>query len=226
MLWLPPDVALAPDTELTAEDRRYAEEIRSEPRRAEFLRSRHMIRKITGWQGTLAKTRTGAPGWPLGMTGSLTHKDGWVGLTLGADPDVSAGIDAEDVARVKPEFESKILTPSETKRLDEWSAGDAAQRRQLLAMVFSLKEALFKAVYPIGAKMFYFPDAEATAFDSANGRFRVRLLTNASPLTPAGAEVDAHAVNWKRMDRHFVLTSVSLHGILNGGVGRSDGPLR
>ncbi len=225
VLWLPPHVALSDDSLLTAEDHLLAAPIKAETRKLEFLRSRFLIRKLTGWQGTLAKARDGAPGWPEGWTGSLTHKDGWVGLALSRDQATSVGIDAEDVGRLKAAFESKILNAAESSRLDGWSEGDATKRLEVLAACFSFKEALFKAVYPLGSKMFHFPDAELTRFERKTGEIDARLLIDTSPVTPAGAVVTGHFVTWKRDGRHFVLTSARLHRVANGGIRNFDHPL-
>lgn len=225
LLWLAPDRPVPSDDVLTAEDRGHAVGIKAPTRKAEFLRSRTLIRVLTGWQGTLAKAATGEPQWPHGWTGSLTHKDGWIGLALERLDGGSIGIDAEDVGRLKPGFEPKILNAAESSRLDAWSHGDAEQRLAQLAAFFSFKEALFKAVFPVGRKMFYFPDAEIVRFDPATGGITARLLVDASSATPAGADVSGRVVAWKGAGRHFVLTSAKLHRVLDGGVGRRDGAL-
>ncbi len=216
---------MSDDTLLTAEDHRLAGDVKAGARKQEFLRSRLLIRTLSGWQGTLAKTGNGSPAWPEGWTGSLTHKDGWIGLAMSRDQTTSVGIDAEDVGRLKAGFESKILNDQESRRLDDWSEGDATKRLDVLAACFSFKEALFKAVYPIGAKMFYFPDAELTRFDRQTGEIDARLLIDTSPVTPAGALVKGHFVTWKGEGRHFVLTSARLHRVANGGVGNFSNPL-
>lgn len=211
---------------LTDEDRAYATTLKVALRKSEFERSRLLIRQLTGWRGSLAKTASGAPGWPDGYVGSLTHKDGWVGVALKRQDEAqSLGIDAEDVARLKLGFESKILTPPESERLGVWEK-DGFSRLDLLALIFSFKEALFKAVYPLGAKMFYFHDAEVTRIDRATGGVSARVLIDTSPVTPAGTTVPGHFAFWKKEGKHFVLTATELHGVANAGIGSFERPLR
>lgn len=225
MHWLGPDVAVPVDDLLSAEDIGFAAEIKAALRKQEFLRSRALIRRLTGWKGSLAKAASGAPGWPDGWHGSLTHKDGWIGLALSRDGSYSLGIDAEDVQRLKPGLESRILNAAESARLDGWAAGKAEVRMAHLATFFSFKEALFKAVFPLGRRMFYFPDAEIVRFGPGSGEITARLLVDASPVTPAGAEVNGHVVTWKGAGRHFVLTSARLHRVFDGSVIGVNGPL-
>ena len=55
-------------------------------------------------------------------------------------------------------------------------------------LTFSLKESLFKALYPIVRKRFYFEHAELLEW-SADGHARLRLLTDLSPQWRQGAEL-------------------------------------
>ena len=76
----------------------------------------------------------------------------------------------------------EILTPSELERLD---------RRQLgltVTLTFSLKESLFKTLYPLTRQRFYFEHAEVLEW-SADGLARLRLLTDLSPQWQHGAEL-------------------------------------
>jgi enterobactin synthetase component D len=62
-----------------------------------------------------------------------------------------------------------------------------------LTLVFSLKESLFKALYPLTLKFFYFEDAELLDWQH-DGRAKLRLLTDLSESWRRHREVDAQFV--------------------------------
>jgi 4'-phosphopantetheinyl transferase EntD len=83
------------------------------------------------------------------------------------------GVDLEDVRRVQnPDIGEVICTRSEM----EWIAGSEDQLGSLI-MVFSAKEAMYKAYYPFCRRYFDFTDAEL-AWDAGVGGFRGQLLTD------------------------------------------------
>ena len=59
-----------------------------------------------------------------------------------------------------------------------------------MTLTFSLKESLFKALYPLVGRRFYFEDAELLAWD-AEGRARLRLLCDLSAEWHHGRELEA-----------------------------------
>lgn len=197
--------------ELPEGDRRQAESIKAEARRQEYLRSRLAYRRITGWQGALPRSSDGVIEWPAGTVGSITHKDGHVGVALESSAKFRAiGIDAEDVGRMKEAFAPKLASPAESLLLTQLAADTPLSRLTLLTILFSYKESLFKSHYPLGGKMFYFLDAEIQSIepiDAESGRIQARVLTDTSAFSPAGSvwhgsyRIHAHA------DRVFVITS-------------------
>ncbi|MCY1464205.1 hypothetical protein D9M71_822010 [compost metagenome] len=60
----------------------------------------------------------------------------------------------------------------------------------VVTLTFSLKESLFKALYPIVLQRFYFEHAEVLEW-SADGHARLRLLTDLSPQWHHGRELEA-----------------------------------
>ncbi|MNG26230.1 hypothetical protein D3C84_1111950 [compost metagenome] len=58
-----------------------------------------------------------------------------------------------------------------------------------VTLTFSLKESLFKALYPIVQQRFYFEHAEVLAW-SADGHARLRLLTDLSAQWHKGKEIE------------------------------------
>jgi len=83
-----------------------------------------------------------------------------------------------------------ILTPSELQQLQGLTAEQQAWR---ISLTFSLKESLFKALYPLVLKRFYFQDADLLSCH-ADGSARLRLLIDLSADWPAGSELDGQFV--------------------------------
>jgi enterobactin synthetase component D len=210
LYWLPAAVPVSvAETErwLVPEELAYAREMKASSRREEYLRTRYLLRRLTGWREPLPRTPFGGPSWPPGWTGSITHKDGHVGVALArADRAKSIGVDAEAVARVKEPFEPKILTAAESRILDRLE-GD---RVQWLAVAFAFKEALFKCHHPLGGVMFYFHDAEVLRLDPATGEIAAAVRMDTSPRTPAGAVAEGTFV-WKDQDgKRLVIATTAL----------------
>jgi enterobactin synthetase component D len=81
----------------------------------------------------------------------------------------------------------EILTPPELQRM---IAGPRDQLAMLVTLTFSVKESLFKALYPIVQQRFYFEHAEVLEW-SESGEVRLRLLTDLSSEWRNGTELDA-----------------------------------
>lgn len=108
------------------------------------------------------------PLWPDGLTGSIAHCD-TLCIAAVSRTHRSLGLDIEEATPLDTDLEETICTPSERAWLDTLSAGDrglAAKR------IFSAKEALFKAQYPVTGQMIGF-DAVSLRLTSDQQRFRV-----------------------------------------------------
>lgn len=101
-----------------------------------------------------------APQWPTGLTGAITHANGQAAALVGLGHYWQGiGLDLE---RVLPEGEAReiagdILTPYEKSTLDKLSG---PQRGHWVSLAFSVKESLFKALFPLTRQPFYFHEAE------------------------------------------------------------------
>ena len=84
----------------------------------------------------------------------------------------------------------EILTTDELQRM---AALPREQIALLVTLTFSVKESLFKALYPIVQKRFYFEHAEVLEW-SAAGYVRLRLLTDLSAQWCHGTELEAQFV--------------------------------
>ena len=114
------------------------------------------------------------PLWPEQVAGSITHCEPWTICVAAKGSAAKAlGVDLEDVRRVQnPDIGEVICTRSEM----EWIAGSEDQLGSLI-MVFSAKEAMYKAYYPFCRRYFDFTDAELE-WEATMGGFHGHLLTD------------------------------------------------
>lgn len=159
-------------------------------RQAEYLAgrvcARAALQQLDGRDYVPGTHEDRSPIWPTGIHGSITHGKGWAAAVVAADGDTQGlGLDQEtllDEARAE-RLAGEILTPAELQRLDRSQLGLA------VTLTFSLKESLFKALYPLTRQRFYFEHAELLAW-SADGQARLRLLTDLSPQWRSGQELE------------------------------------
>ena len=100
----------------------------------------------------------GAPIWPEGMIGSISHTDDVA--VAAATPSRMAraiGLDIEQVGAVQPDTWGIIFSDIERQRLSE--AGPKAQGR-LATALFAAKEAFYKAQWPVTQEWLDFMDVE------------------------------------------------------------------
>lgn len=159
-------------------------------RQAEYLAgrfcARQALRQLAALDVTPAIGEDRAPQWPSGMAGSITHGNGWAGAVVAHATDWRGlGLDVEGLLP-PPRAErlaAEILTAAELARLQP------TQLALTVTLTFSLKESLFKALYPLVGKRFYFEHAELLCW-SPDGHARLRLLTSLSSEFEVGYEVD------------------------------------
>lgn len=159
-------------------------------RRAEYLAgrvcARAALQQLDGRDYVPGSHEDRSPIWPTGIHGSITHGKGWAAAVVAADGrckglglDQESLLDDERAERLAQE----ILTPAELERLDRSQFG------LTVTLTFSLKESLFKTLYPLTKQRFYFEHAEVLEW-SADGLARLRLLTELSPEWQPGVEID------------------------------------
>ncbi len=166
-----------------------------EKRRREFVGARHCARQAMSRLGVdpapVLRGERGAPVWPRGVVGSLTHCDGYRGAVLGYSLQVrSLGIDAEPHDRLPDGVLDAVSLEEERRWLAGTTDGDVHWDRVL----FCAKEATYKAWFPLTGRWLGFEDAHIT-FDrdadtdaGISGSFHSRLLvpgdtTDGAPLT-------------------------------------------
>lgn len=159
-------------------------------RQSEFLAGRIVAREalaaLCGRRSYPTVGSDGAPEWPAGVVGSITHGQGHALAVVAARQQLrGVGLDIEALlapARAT-RLAEQIHTPAELQRLQ--ALHDDAQA-WLTTLTFSLKESLFKALYPLVQRRFYFQDAQLLEWHRC-GHACLRLEIDLHPDWPAGS---------------------------------------
>jgi 4'-phosphopantetheinyl transferase EntD len=172
-----------PETELYAAERGSVAGA-SPRRRAEFATVRHCARRALASLGlppaALLPGDRGAPEWPAGVVGSMTHCAGYRAAAVAYAWQVAAlGIDAEPHAALPAGLLGRIASPTERDHLVELATSSAEVCWD--RVLFAAKEAVYKAWFPLTRRPLGYADA-ALRFDPAAGRFAARLLVPAPPI--------------------------------------------
>ncbi|MDI1463055.1 4'-phosphopantetheinyl transferase superfamily protein [Catellatospora sp. KI3] len=117
----------------------------------------------------------GAPTWPAGVVGSLTHCDGYRAAAVARAADfASVGIDAEPHDALPEGVLGMITSESERRHLD--GLARTAPQVHWDRLLFCAKEAVYKTWSPLtGGRWLDFLEADV-ALDPRAGTFRARLL--------------------------------------------------
>jgi len=161
-------------------------------RRAEFLAGRALAGQALarlGATGAVGRDSHGAPVWPRGMQGSISHSHGMVGVWLGQGA-TTFGLDLEALAdpRAVRAICHSVLTPGDRVHLG--ATPDAAGA----TAVFSAKEALYKALFPRVGRFFGFDHAEIAEIRPDG--LALRLTKPLSTGWPAGCVFEI-AQHWR-----------------------------
>ncbi len=166
----------APESELYAAEREHVATA-SPARRAEFAAVRHCARRAMAELGVpptpLLPGDGGAPVWPAGVVGSMTHCAGYRAAAVARSAQVSMlGIDAEPHATLPAGVLDRAASPAEHEHLAELLAArdDICWDR----LLFAVKESVYKACFPRGGERLGFADA-CVRFDPDVGTFAARV---------------------------------------------------
>ena len=133
------------------------------------------IRLLTG-QGpaqSIGRGPSGEPIWPPGLTGSITHTGDFVSAAVARRAATrGVGLDAEHIASAERagRIASRVASPEELSLRDE-----SNEFATWITLMFSIKEAAFKCLYPIARTRFYYEALRVTTLDAA-GTFEATLL--------------------------------------------------
>jgi 4'-phosphopantetheinyl transferase EntD len=155
-------------------------------RRHEFATARWCARRAMVSLGLPASPvlpgRRGAPQWASSVVGSMTHCAGYRAAALARTSDFSAiGIDAEPNEALPEDLLESIALPQEVhwvRQLLASAPGVAWDR-----LLFSIKESVYKAWFPLTWRELDFEDALITV-DPVRRTFRARLLLSPAAMAP------------------------------------------
>ncbi|MFE0699798.1 4'-phosphopantetheinyl transferase [Streptomyces sp. NPDC058872] len=182
-------------------------------RRREFatvrLCARRALARLGVPPGPILPGPGGAPAWPEGIAGSMTHCPGYRAAAVArTDAVATVGIDAEPNSALPRGVENLVASPEERRTLDRLTLShpDVAWDR----LLFSAKESTYKTCFPLMGRMLDFSDCTIVP-DPERGTFT-------SSLHVPGPVVGGHRVNtftgrWRTVVREgveYVATGIAV----------------
>jgi len=165
-------------------------------RRREFTTARACARAALAKLGLpavpIVPGPRGAPQWPAGVVGSITHCDGYRACAVARDSDiVTIGLDAEPHDKLPDGVLDAVSLAPERARLAELTAvipGVCWDR-----MLFCVKESVYKAWFPLTGRWLGFEDA-CVDFNPDAKSFSARLLVPGPVVN--GRHLDGFSGRW------------------------------
>ncbi|MFC6088503.1 4'-phosphopantetheinyl transferase family protein [Saccharothrix lopnurensis] len=178
-------------------------------RRREFATGRHCARTALAALGfppaPLVPLPSREPAWPDGVVGSITHCKGYRAAAVGRTDQVrTIGIDAEPNEPTPDGVLGAIALPAELARMD--GLRDASDKVAWDRLLFSAKETVYKAWYPLARRWLGFEDAEVTIHPD-DGTFSARILVE--PPVVDGVAVTGFTGRWLAREG-FVVTAIAV----------------
>lgn len=177
-------------------------------RRVEFTTSRRCARDALAaldiQRPPLVPGVAGAPIWPDGIVGSITHCEGYRAAVVARVGEVlSIGVDAEPARVLPPGVLDMVGLAPEISRIDalESRFPDVPWDR----LLFCAKEAVYKTWFPLERTWLGFEDADIVI--SPAGQFKASITR---PLRlPNGCEISELKGGWTSDGRH-ILASITI----------------
>lgn len=147
------------------------------------------------------------PPWPPGVVGSITHCAGYRAAAAARESDIAAlGIDAEPHAALPPDVLESVAVGREPDLLR--TLADARPAYAWDRVLFSAKESVFKAWYPLTRTWLDFTDCELHIDPEAQAFTADLTGADASVGTPPWPVVSGRWTVACSPGRHHVLTTV------------------
>ncbi|MCH0538909.1 4'-phosphopantetheinyl transferase superfamily protein [Streptomyces sp. MUM 203J] len=174
-------------------------------RRQEYTTARWCARRALGGLGygpvPVPRGERGAPVWPDGIVGSMTHCDGYRAAAVARAAEVlSVGIDAETHEPLPEGVLEAVSLPAERGRSAELAAAEPEVHWDRL--LFSMKESVYKTWFPLTRRWLDFEQADITI--GVDGTFEARLL-----VADPGMPVERLGGRWL-VDRGLLVTAITL----------------
>jgi 4'-phosphopantetheinyl transferase EntD len=163
---------------------------------------------ILPWGNAAPAWARRAPRWPVGIVGSMTHCDGYRAAALARRSDVaSIGVDAEPHLPLPTGVASVIATPDERDIMTclDVARPDVAWGRVL----FSAKESVYKAWFPLTGQWLNFDDCAVTLHPDMR-TFTARLFAERPSI--ASARIERFEGCWRLLSPQESQTATGLIG--------------
>jgi len=178
-------------------------------RRREFVTARACAREALGQLGLAAQAvpsgARGEPLWPQGIVGSITHCEGYRACALARSTDLlTIGVDAEPNQPLPDGVLGDVALAEER----EWIRSLAGEAPEVSwdRLLFSAKESVYKAWFPLAQRWLGFEDASLQV-DRGSGTFSARLLVPGPRL--GEHELRGFRGRWQVADG-LVLTAIAI----------------
>jgi 4'-phosphopantetheinyl transferase EntD len=178
-------------------------------RRREFATARGCAHRALGQlgeaPGPVPVGERGEPLWPAGVAGSITHCRGYRAAVVAHAAELATiGIDAEPHEALPKGLLGDVAGAAERRLLGELAA--AIPEVHWDRLLFSAKEAVYKAWFPLAERWLGFEDAELEIFPRRRA-FSARLLVPGPEL--GGAELRGFEGRWLIRDG-LVLAAIAV----------------
>jgi 4'-phosphopantetheinyl transferase EntD len=205
-----PDVILFPEEEAVIA-------AAVDKRRREFATARGCARRALADLGIapvpIVPGERGAPCWPRGIVGSITHCSGYRAAAVARASDVlTIGLDAEPDEALPSGVLEIVSLPGERERL--YGLATAAPGTNWDRLLFSAKESVYKAWFPLARRWLGFDDADVT-INLADGTFEVRLRLAATAVN--GFPLAGFTGSWLARDG-LLLTAIAVSAPIHPGL--------
>jgi 4'-phosphopantetheinyl transferase EntD len=180
-----------------------------EKRRREFTTARVCARaaleKLGFPAAPIPTGERGEPLWPAGAVGSITHCDGYRACAVARSEEIlTVGIDAEPHAALPVGLLADIARPEELAPLRRLALEHPNVHWDRL--LFSAKESVYKAWFPLAKRWLGFEDA-AIAVDPSLGTFTAHLLVSGPTL--AGEPLRGFSGRWM-VGNGIIVTAIAV----------------
>jgi 4'-phosphopantetheinyl transferase EntD len=174
-------------------------------RQAEYTTSRSMVYEMGCQLGKpmprlIPKDPDGAPEWPAGLCGSITHCKGICSVVMTTDPSItSIGIDLEKLGRLKANAWKRIASPFEAQCLQTLSQQTGTALEDCFSLLFSAKEAYFKCHFPLHRSWLGFEDVTLLEMPLPGGCLMA---------THAGQAGEVTTIRWAFCEHHVLCCAI------------------
>lgn len=178
-------------------------------RRREFTTARRCARAALARLGMpsvpIVPGLRGAPQWPAGVVGSITHCEGYRACAVARESDITTiGIDAEPHRRLPNGVLETVSLPGERARVAALTSLQPSVCWDRI--LFCAKEAVYKAWFPLTRRWLDFEEA-CVDFDPASQTFAARLRVTGPVIN--GQAIAGFSGRWL-ISHGLIVTSVAI----------------